>query len=127
MSKPPHSPGPERVPPPPRTYRIMMGIMAPLEWALRFNCRHFIRLASERCDRSLGPAEKLVFHAHRWMCSVCRRQEQRLEHLRALVTSSTHAGATDTTLHLDDEARRQLHGRLQQELPGGTNNNTPPA
>lgn len=117
----------DRTPRPPRLYRVMTAIMAPVEGLLRFNCRHFMRLASERCDRPLSTSETLFYHAHRWMCGICRRQEKRLQQVRALVNSSTHASMDDGTVHLAEDARAHLQRRLAQELAGGAADNPPQA
>ena len=100
----------------------MMGIMAPVEWALHFNCRNFMRLASARGDRPLSPTEKLMFHAHRWLCGVCRRQEKRLRQLHTLVHASAQASTNDPAIRLGDEARANLQTRLARELAGETDN-----
>lgn len=104
----------------------MMRIMAPVEWALHFSCRNFMRLASERCDRPLGPGETLMFHAHRWMCGICRRQEKRLRQLRALVHASAQASIDDLDVRLDDDTRAELQKRLARELAGRTGGSAPP-
>lgn len=115
-----HPDPPDR--PPPLVYRITMAIMAPLEWMVVFNCRNFVRLASERCDRPLGTGEKLMFHAHRWMCGVCRCQEKRLQRLRALVKFSVQTSTDDRAVRLDGEARARLRKRLAQEVAGEREN-----
>ncbi len=111
-------PDPNSNPPPrpPFTYRAMMGLMAPIEKLLHANCRHFTRVASERMDRPLTLRERLFYRLHRWMCSICRRQDNRTRRLHELAGLASRDCCLPAKEPFSPEAKDRLRKELAAEL-----------
>ena len=100
-------------------YRLMAVMLGPLEKIFGITCRDFTRLASEKLDRPLTSGEARRYWFHGVICSLCRRQEQRMRQINALAGKVlTHAG-TDASVTMEEEARLRLRQRLERELNGG--------
>ncbi len=113
-------------PPPPRGYRLMQAMMAPMMKRFGLSCREFAELTSLRMDRPLSFSESFRFRFHAMMCGVCRHFPAQFEEIRSILhgcethgacgESSPESGETPATnvddFHLDAAARDRILERL---------------
>jgi hypothetical protein len=93
-----------------------MRLMAPIERWLHASCRHFTKLASERMDRALTARERMFYRLHRWMCAICRKQDNRIRHLHELAGLASQESRLPVESHFSSEAREQLCKELAAEF-----------
>lgn len=120
------SPPAESPPPPPRSYRLMQAMAAPMMKRLGLSCREFAKLASLRMDRPLTISETVRFRFHAMMCGVCRRLPSQFEAMRSVLhRCQTHGASGDVPgeaeeapatitddVRLDPAARKRILERL---------------
>lgn len=100
MSRPPPPSGNPR-PAPPRTYRVIQTVEAPLTNLVGLSCREFARLTVTRLDRPLTASEALRHRFHGSLCGICARFAAQFTALADLTreieaeTSAPAAGAED--------------------------------
>lgn len=75
MSASPTPPEGERDPrpAPPRAYRVIQSLEAPLTDLMGLSCREFARLTVTRFDRPLTASEALRHRFHGALCGICAR------------------------------------------------------
>jgi hypothetical protein len=60
-------------PAPPRAYRVIQSLEAPLSDLMGLSCREFARLTVTRLDRPLTASEALRHRFHGTLCGICAR------------------------------------------------------
>ena len=100
----------------PGLYRLMAAMLGPLEKILGITCRDFTRLASEKLDRPLTSGEQRRYWFHGLICSICRRQEQRMRQINTLAGKVLTNASTDAAVTMEEESRLRLRQRLEREL-----------
>ena len=79
-------------PAPPRLYRAIQTIEAPLTNLVGLSCREFARLTVTRLDRPLTTTEALRHRLHGSLCGICSRFASQF----ALLNDLTHEIETET-------------------------------
>lgn len=86
-------------PAPPRTYRAIQTLEAPLMDLMGMSCRQFARLTVTRLDRPLTATEALRHRLHGAMCGICGKFAAQFAALHDLAdeieAETTPAAATD--------------------------------
>ena len=116
MPAEPNKPNPR----PPAFYRAMTTLIGPLEHWLGLGCRSYTRLASERLDRRLTLRDRLVCRLHWLICSICRAQNRRTEHLHELFKLAGGGQKLCDSAKMSDEAREKMRRQLAEELKSGS-------
>ena len=115
MNSPSHQPK-FRPTPTPKFYRALASVAGPLEKILGITCRDFTQLASTRLDRQLTGGERIRYFLHRLVCSLCRKQERRVQQLNQLAGDVLKRATDEPSVKLDDEARARIRESVAREL-----------
>jgi hypothetical protein len=100
----------------PRFYRALAAVAGPLEKILGITCRDFTWLASAKLDRPLTLMERSRYFLHRIVCSLCRKQERRMQQLNRLAGDVIVRTEKDNASQLPEDARARIRERLAREL-----------
>ena len=82
-----------------------------MKWML--NCHEATRLASDRLDGPLAPAQRWPLALHLMLCPPCRRFDRDLRRLHACVRN---AGGQRVFLALPPQRKAAILERLEQEM-----------
>ncbi len=105
-------------------YRVMTALIGLLAPRLHVSCRAFMRLASEKYERPVRPAERTRQSMHRATCRIRRVQERRMDQPRLLAQDVARHGADDVQATLPPESvhrmRRAMTDATQDRPDGGS-------
>ena len=106
---------PGHPPKPPRSYRLMQGLMGPILRVLGMSCRDIAELSAARLDRELTLREAVRLRMHTMMCALCRPLPRQFASLRELVRCAHDHEPTDPGdgPDLDPEARTRIAAALE--------------
>ena len=93
-------------PRPPRRYRALMRVEAPLAGLVGMSCRDFARLTVAALDRPLRPGERARRRLHGVMCTVCRGFASQLETLNQLLRETAEEPPPSALAPPDDTTTR---------------------
>jgi hypothetical protein len=101
--------------------RLFYAFMLAFVQAMHMTCRQFIRRASDKYERSLGPWERLLQAMHRGMCEICRIHEQRMDRLRDLAHEIGHATPEEPVdaARLGPEASARIRAAMEKAAKRG--------
>lgn len=114
-------------PPPPRCYRVLMCVEAPLTGLIGMSCRDFARLTIAAQDRPLRRSERLRRRMHGVMCTICRGFAAQFDTLNELLRETAAEQPPAAIVPPgDSEARARIAARVRAAIkaPGTHENGT---
>ncbi len=106
-------------PAPPRLYRAIQTIEAPLANLVGLSCRQFARLTVTRLDRPLTTTEALRHRLHGSLCGICRRFSAQFALLndltREIETETTPAAEAETETAAITRIAAAVRARIDKE------------
>lgn len=110
------SPAGDPRPAPPRSYRVVQRIEAPLANLVGLSCREFARLTVTQMDRPLTSSERIRHRLHARMCRLCARFAGQFSALEGLTKELEAERTADRGPASDPEAIARITAAVRASL-----------